>query len=347
MEIIEAASADLNKWNDFVAENFPPVGAFFQSWEWGDFKASLGSPVKRYIAASKGEWLAVFSLEKHILPFGLEYDYAPRGPVLNKSLADNEASRIFTIFAEYAAKNFKRDIFVRLEPPMHKHNQEFFEPPFALPRYYIQPTTNLIVDLAPSEEEILKSFSRDMRHDLHLAERRGITAALKTRPSEADFEGFLKMQKDTAGRAGKEIYPEAGYYRKLFDLLPPVLESQKKKQPSFGLILSYAEGAPAAAHLVIFFGSTATYLFGASYSGKGSAKASSYLHWASIKEAKKLGFSWYDIGGIDPIRWPSLSYFKNQFRGKILSYIGNLDLILKPKTYWLYNKIRKIRYPEN
>ena len=41
MEIKDAAFESKHDWNRFVAENYPPVGAFMQSWEWGDFRRIL------------------------------------------------------------------------------------------------------------------------------------------------------------------------------------------------------------------------------------------------------------------------------------------------------------------
>ena len=104
----------------------------------------------------------------------------------------------------------------------------------------------------------------------------------------------------------------------------------------------YRNGEPAAIHFVVFFGDTATYLYGASYAEHLPSKVETYLHWTAMKEAKRRGLKFYDLGGVDEKRWPSLTVFKRQFRGQEFSYAGNIDIPLRPFLYRLYNILRTI-----
>ncbi len=90
MRIEEYKDEDGKKWNDFIAANFPPVGAFIQSFEWGEFQRTLGRPVWRFFINNGAGPIAAFTLIRFNLLFGLKYGYSPRGPVL--ALAAQEAN---------------------------------------------------------------------------------------------------------------------------------------------------------------------------------------------------------------------------------------------------------------
>ena len=83
MEIVVAKNKE--SWNNFVKAHYPPVGAFMQTWEWGEFQAALGRKTERYEVREKDDVCAVFTLVHHALPLGLSYGYVPRGPVVSSS----------------------------------------------------------------------------------------------------------------------------------------------------------------------------------------------------------------------------------------------------------------------
>ena len=61
-------------------------------------------------------------------------------------------------------------------------------------------------------------------------------------------------------------------------------------------------------------------------------------------EAKRRGCRYYDLGGIDQQKWPSLTAYKRQFRGKELSYVGNVTLPFRKLLYHAYISLWKIRH---
>ena len=58
---------------------------------------------------------------------------------------------------------------------------------------------------------------------------------------------------------------------------------------------------------------------------------------------QKLSCLYYDLGGIDEDKWPSLTTFKRQFKGEEFSYLGNIDILLKPVVYFIYNLVRRLK----
>ncbi len=60
-----------------------------QSWEWGEFRKSLGIPVLRYGLYQDNKLKTVFQLTLHKIPFTDKYaGYLPKGPFPDKTLAE-------------------------------------------------------------------------------------------------------------------------------------------------------------------------------------------------------------------------------------------------------------------
>src|SRR3990167_11235828 len=70
------------EWNRFVAES--PNGHFFQSFEFGEIKSTLGWKPIRIVVEDEGGIKAAISILKIKIPIiKSSIFYAPRGPVIN------------------------------------------------------------------------------------------------------------------------------------------------------------------------------------------------------------------------------------------------------------------------
>jgi lipid II:glycine glycyltransferase (peptidoglycan interpeptide bridge formation enzyme) len=340
MIVVPLAAKDSSEWNAFVVTNFPPVGAFLQSFEWGEFKSALHGKVFRFAVQEGDKWIGCFQLETHMLPLGLSYGYAPRGPVLRKDLQTDAAKieEVFSNIAEYLKKNFAHLIFVRFEPPLTEAFSFYNVAPFTQSSYYLQPRFNQLVTLAPSDK-LIETFSNDVKHDIRAAGRLGITVSVTPQLSESEDAAFTEMKNDTGARSGKNIFPSGEYFtnlKKLFQI-PPTTDPTVPRLCYF--IASNKDGQPVALNMNLLYGDTLTYLYGASYSGNKSKRAPAYLHWKSMEYATENGFKFYDLGGVDDTMWQGLTYFKRQFGGTTMEYVGNVDVPLQPFFYLIYNFI--------
>lgn len=341
MEIISEKNGE--NWNAFVRAHYPPVGAFMQTWEWGEFQKALGRKTERYRVLDGKDSCAIFTLVHHSLPFGLSYGYVPRGPVVAVSAASRKVE-ILRAIKVWAKQNFSHFTFFRLEPPLFSIPAEIASDGFHIPSYYVQPRFNAVVSLDRSEDEILSGFHPSTRSNIRRAENRGVTIERKYRMEKRDYDIFFAMAKDTIARnSGVNAYPGEKYFHALVRCVPPIADLHSKDNLSMGIFYGYQGGEPAGAHLVLFFGDTATYLYGASYSDKLRSKVTTYLHWAAIKESKIRGIKYYDLGGVDATRWPTLTSFKRQFRGEEFKYVGNIDIPVRPVLHRFYDTIRNLR----
>lgn len=335
MKIENADHQDKETWDEFVSKYYPPVGGFMQSWKWGLFRERLDKSVNRYFVMDNGSIVAVFTLTKHSLPLGLQYGYAARGPVLADSHKENLVEVCEAIRA-WALRELKELIFIRLEPPVSELPSGIVARGFHIPSYYIQPRYNLSVLLDVPEEEILLSLHPTTRSNIRRAEKRGVSVDIRSDIAPNEYEHFKSMMKDTIQRnGGKNAYPNDAYFEALFSVFSESAE--------LGAFYGHQYGEPAATHFVLFFGSTATYLYGAAYTKHLSSKVTTYLHWVAIQEAKRRGMKYYDLGGIDDKRWLTLTEFKRQFRGKEFSYIGNINIPIRRFAYQAYNFLRRIK----
>jgi lipid II:glycine glycyltransferase (peptidoglycan interpeptide bridge formation enzyme) len=345
MTISEATPEGKHAWNRFVEKNYPPVGAFMQTWEWGDFQARLGRRVGRYIVTNGGNEIAVFTMAQFSLPMGLAYGYIPRGPVIEKGVSDpGTITELFVTIKEWAAKKFPHLIFLRMEPPVPTFLAELETSGFRFPEYYVQPRHNLTVLLAGTETDIAASFHPSTRSNLHRAEKRGVTVTTKDIVTPADYELFSAMVSDTITRNhGTNAYPSDTYFRMFLETIPPAGAATDPTALTLMAFYGYHGDEPASAHFVLFFGKTATYLYGASRTEHLGSKVDTYLHWAAMREAKRRGFEYYDLGGIDSARWPTLTDFKRQFRGMETHYAGNIDIPIRKGHYKIYSLLKNLK----
>ncbi|MBI3442513.1 MAG: peptidoglycan bridge formation glycyltransferase FemA/FemB family protein [Candidatus Sungbacteria bacterium] len=346
MEICRVDAQCQARWNQFVRQHYPPVGAFMQTWEWGAFQEELGRKVERYFMTDANATVAAFTFVSHQLPFNLSYAYIPRGPVITARTAGRAGTLdIFrSIQAWIREENRPGMIFVRMEPPLSSMPPDLSKYGFRAPLYYVQPRHNHTIVLDGTEQEIVARFHPSTRSNIRRAEQRGVTAELKRGIEETDVDTFFQMARQTIHRnSGKNVYPQRAYFDALTQAIPSVADDYDPARLSLGAFCAYEHGRPAATHFVLFFGDTATYLYGASFTDSLRSKAASYLHWAAMREAKRKGLKHYDLGGVDEARWPTLTRFKRQFRGKEFSYVGNIDIPARPALYRAYNIVRRFR----
>jgi lipid II:glycine glycyltransferase (peptidoglycan interpeptide bridge formation enzyme) len=358
MTILELTKNDRPRWNAFVAAEFPPVGAFLQSWEWGIFKGNLHGKIARYAIledtpkkdTSKDVWIGCFQLEIHTLPLRLTYGYAPRGPVINKEVWEDEkkVSEIFRTIADYFHTHAGELIFIRFEPPHQKHFAAYTLAPFRRQSYYLQPRFNQLVPVGTEKdpETILKGMSADIRHDIRAAERLQVTIEDVATLNEQDAMAFERMKDETRARSGKNIFPSNRYFTNFlacFNHEPSKQQFGTQIEPYIRYFVAKKDGAAVAINLNVVFADTLTYLYGASYSGPASKRAPAYLHWKTMHYAANHGLKYYDLGGVDDAAssWQGLSYFKKQFGGETLEYVGTVNVVMRPFLYALYSSAKR------
>ncbi len=310
-------------WQSFIKEN---EAGILQSWQWKDFQDSLNAKTYPFVLKENKEILLAALILKKDLIFNKSYLYIPRGPIFKNGLSKDKKNEIFLSFIEKVKEKFQKDgvIFIKIEP-RNKLSSNGYNIIKTKPR---QPEETAILDLTPTEQEILQNMHSKKRYNIRLAKRKGV----KTKKSKdvKDLKIFLNLLDITTDREGFKGYSN-NYYKKLLNL------------KNVNLYLAFYKEKPVAAHIVSVFGKYGYYLHGASSREHRKVMAPHLLHFKIIQDLKEDGVKYYDFWGIDDKKWPGLTRFKMNFGCYRKKYLGTFDLILKPAWYLLYILASKIK----
>lgn len=311
--------------NNFISRQ--KQSQFLQSWQWGEFHKQVSNKVIKVGVEENNQLIAAALLIKKVLPISRNYFYCPRGPVIDSKITKDKI-RIIVNFLFNQFKKIAREenvMFLRFEPAANIQHSTFS----TQKTLDVQPSKTIILDLAKSETEILKSMQQKTRYNIRLAEKKGvkiIEAELK------QFDKFWQLMGQTSQRDKFRLHG-INYYKKMMDLGSDFIK----------LFFAQYKKKIIAANIVSFFGDTVTYIHGASANDNRNVMAPYLLQWYSIKLAKKLGYRYYDFYGIDEKAWPGVTRYKKGFAGDEKKYQGTFDLIFDSGWYSVYKMVRKVR----
>ena len=321
MEIINIT--DKKELNDFVGSK--KHAQFLQSWQWGEFQKEVSGIIWRIGVKSEGQLVASAKLVKKQLPMGRSYFYCGRGPVGITNYESRIANELFNAIKELAAP--EGVMFLRFEPTF---NFELSTLNFQLFKTIdVQPSKTLILDLTKSEDELLQAMHQKTRYNIRLAEKKGV----KIMEVGANrFEEFWQLLVSSGDRDEFNLHGRS-YYQAMLKLANDFVK----------LFFAEYQGKPLAGNLVTFFGDSATYIHGGSSDKNREIMAPYALHWQIIKQAKQLGYKYYDFHGVDAAKWPGVTRFKMGFGGQVINYPGTFDLVYDTGWYNIYKMVRRVR----
>ncbi|NIM95461.1 MAG: peptidoglycan bridge formation glycyltransferase FemA/FemB family protein [Anaerolineales bacterium] len=335
-------SAD--EWNNTILGL--PNPHLLQSWEWGAFKESYGWRAGRllWLDSSNKVHAAAQILERDpIASFSILY--CPRGPVLDWSNGEICEKVILDLMRIATEKSV---IFLKIDPQVEIVDEskqdamtEASENPlqWTLNNYDWRPSdeqvqfrNTLILDLSPSEDEILSGMKQKTRYNIRLASRRGVQVRMG---SLEDLNLLYTMYAETSLRDGFTIRdPE--YYQAAWG-------SFIEKDMAMPFIAE-VEGEPVAGLIAYQFGGMCWYLYGMSREVHREKMPSYLLQWEAIRWAKSSSCDCYDFWGApdefdesDPM-W-GVYRFKKGFGADIVNTIGAWDYASRPLMYWIYNTL--------
>lgn len=319
------------KWDDFVKLNALD-GGFLQSWQWGEFQASVGRPVVRLaLVDDSGAIKAAVQLIKHDLPFDRCYLYAARGPV-GVYEADAPELRLLIMEMKRIAKKNKA-VFIKMDPPWSESEETRnilknlgFD--FA---GEVQPKSALILDLTQDDERIMAQMKPKTRYNIKVAQKH----CIQIDEGANYFEDFWKLTQKTAKRDQIKSHPRK-YYQKMVKILG--------EAGMLRLVVAKYEDKVVAANIIIIFGKWCIYLHGASDHQYRDKMAPYLLQWEGITMGKFRWCEHYDFGGANESKWPGITRFKVGFapQTELTQYIGAWNLSVDGLSYLHYRIIKKI-----
>lgn len=336
---------DKKIWEDFVLGVKPHT--FLESWQWGEFNSAMGDKIWRLgishnaeLRMQNAELLGVALVIKISAKRGM-FLFVPQGPVLREAKKLQITNSKFQIFIDYLKNLAQKEncSFIRISPILLKtlENEKLFQDAgFRKAPMHMHAELMWLLDVSPSEEELLKNMRKTTRYEIKKAEREGVEISHGT--SAEYFDIFSKLYGSTADRQHFHAFSKK--------YLEAELEAFKKDNQSEIFLAKY-NGEYIAGAMIIFYADSAFYHQGASSGLYSKIGASYLLQWEIIKEAKKRGLHYYNFWGIssdtEPKHpWAGLSLFKKGFGGFAEEYVPTQDLVLK-NTYWINYLIEKMR----
>lgn len=318
---------------------------------WGEFQASKGEEWNFWIVGLFFDDKIVGGalVLRRSLPFGKSWVYIPKGPLLEYE--SENAAKAVRILLEEIRKLGKREktVFLRLEPGLIQNGPQSFGVHvsfnwnsfgFRPAHAHYQPEHTLIVDLKPSEADILAQMKSKGRYNIKLAEKKGVKVLLAGVDITKDkaVTEFHHLLRETTERDGFSGHPKK-YYTDMLEILGDDLVR---------LYLAEFEGKIIAGIVVTFYKDLAIYYFGASSSEYRNVMAPYLLQWEAMEEAKRRGVRWYDFLGTAPLvgsdagfeydvkhSWAGVTGFKLKFGGEKVDFYPGMELVLNRFFYWL------------
>lgn len=317
---------DLRQISDSQKKNFNKlVSHVIQSWEWGEFRKSLGLPLLRYGIFKNNKLVTAFQLTLHKIPFTKYYvGYLPKGPLPDKELIQ--------ALTEIGKKH--NCAFIKIEPNVIKTEAVNLSPS---PKPYFT-KYNYILDLTKSEDEILKKMHPKFRYNIKVAQKHGVV--VEERDDEQALEDYLKLYFETTKRQGY-LGHSPNYHRLVWKTL--------KQAGMARLLIAYYQKQPLTAWMLLRFQDTLYYPYGGSSTEYRNVMASNLVAWEAIKLGKRLKAKSFDLWGAgDPKLGEEDSYhgftqFKSKIGADFVEYIGTYDLVFNPLVYQLFTFIDNVK----
>jgi len=333
---------DRNKWNSSLVSL--PAHHALQSWEWGQFKRRWGWTPRYVLFEDAGRPRAAALILRRALPrVRLGILYAPKGPALDYADAD----LVDAVLAELEAiARRERAIFVKIDPdvstltplsplPISGEGRsgdfvvQLVRRGWRFSAEQIQFRNTVVLDLMPSEDELLAAMKPKTRYNIRLASRKGVTI----RPGGVgDVDLLYGMYAETAQRDGFIIRP-LDYYR---DAWSSFVEAGMA-QP----LIAEVQGQAVAGLILFCLGERAWYMYGMSRDVHRDKMPNHLLQWEAIRWARSRGCTAYDMWGApdelkesDPL-W-GVYHFKEGFGGSFSPQIGAWDFAASRFWYWVY-----------
>ncbi len=326
-----ATDADLARWNELIAAN-PDGGQALQTLAWGDFKARWGWQPRRYIyELADGRRVAAQWLVRSV-PLQGEIWYCPKGPGVTTPIDFRE------IVAQTRALNLPA-VLLRFESEVLDDDMPSKEllQHAGLVRANRDPgsKSTIVVDLAPSEDEILASFNQSARRNIRKAQNGGVTVAA-VEPTQPHLDIMFELMRATEARAHYGLRPKA-YFQDYWRAQAEAGQAQ--------LLFATHEGEVLAGIFATYIGQRGWYKDGGSFDKKRELQASYLMQWETMRWLKHQGVTSYDMVGVpnrDQVGTgdarDGLYSFKSKFNPEITEFIGCWDLAPSSQKYRFWRK---------
>ena len=330
MELRHLNIQDKTSWDSLVKKS--SCSGFMQSWAWSQFKENSGQKIYRLGLIDNHEIIGGATAYIVESSLGTSPLIVPQGPVLSWDNPINIEQALQLLLTELGiiAQEHHTPV-LRVEPAISADLMAKFFPMAQRAPIDLIPTPSLLIDIDRPDEAILAGMKPKGRYNIKQASKRGVETVSGTSPEF--IEEFYNLFELTCMRhrfTGENL----DFFQDLVRCLSP--EGMAR------VYLSRYRGVVTSAAIMIFYGRTATYLYGGSSPFLPQSMSSYDLHWTAIRDAREAGCCSYDFYGIAPDDNPLHPYvkftaFKKKFGGRLSNNAGAQDVIFYEQlaSLWL------------
>jgi lipid II:glycine glycyltransferase (peptidoglycan interpeptide bridge formation enzyme) len=208
---------------------------------------------------------------------------------------------------------------------------------FRTNRFATHPRRSWVLDIRPSEGDLLAGMKEKWRYNIGLAGRKKVQVREGTAAEDVDI--FYRLYEETARRDGFFIHPREHY--------ASILRLYGEREAAVLLLAEY-ENRPIAGLIAVRCGPVTTYMFGASSNAERNRMPNHLLQWSAIRWARAHGCTIYDFRAIAEVLDPredlySLFTYKQGFGGYSTLALETHDLPYNGPLYWTYERLLTIK----
>jgi peptidoglycan pentaglycine glycine transferase (the first glycine) len=351
-------------WNNTIASL--PGSHLLQTSEWAQLKSSFGWEVMPFVwrehsaneSSLPGKIVAAAMILKKTVPFSwfpwkMSILYSPKGPLMDWG---DELIRRHVLDDLQKFTHQQKGIFLKADPDVvlglgipggdgssEDQNGQVIASELTARRWgssrnQIQFRNTVMVDLNPSDEEILTRMKQKTRYNIRLAQKKGV----KVRSGVVeDLPMLYRMYAETSIR-DRFVIRNENYYQAVWTSFMAIERS--KKAPYAEPLIAEVDGEPVAALFIFYFAGRAYYLYGMSREIHRDRMPNYLLQWEAIKHAKNAGCQTYDLWGAPDDFTESDSMwgvyrFKEGLGGQVVRTLGAWDFAPYPLWYKLYTEV--------
>lgn len=224
-------------------------------------------------------------------------------------------------------------IFIKLEPNVKKDENliSTLKSSGAVPGKTLFTPSTFWIDITPSEENLLKSFTGKTRYNIRLAQKHGVT--VKEDNSDTAFRRYLELTAETASRQG--FY---AHTKKYHELMWQIL----KKANIAHLLTATYRGQIITTWILFVWRDFLYYPYGASTFEHKNVMANNLMLWEAIKFGKRQKLTTFDLWGREEGR--GFTKFKEGYNPQVIEFLGTWDLVINKPLYTIYKIAELVRW---
>jgi len=337
---------DRQAWQSFVDAAHPHT--FLDSWSWGEFETANGHPSWRLGAYDEGPTngktgtLVGVVLVSKIVARRATYLVWHHGPVVAPGASPATVAAVLAACtAESAAIARKEGChFIRASSILEdtaENRALFAAQGFRPAPVHLHSELSWLLDLALSEDDLLKGMRKNTRYAIKKAEKDGVT--IEKVESMDGFDRFWDIYMETVKRQSFTPYPR--HY--LMNEFKTFLDAGEA-----AIFFASYQGTAIATAFIVYTRDSGFYHHGASIHPFPGISGAELLQWEAIREARRRGCREHNFWGVVPEEatkhpWYGLSRFKRGFGGRELALVHAQDLPVNPGRYWLNYLLERYR----